>query len=1075
MNAAIDGALNRAKNSAANFLKGAFPDVEGIDDIPGIGNLSGDDLCLQGNAIFTIPSCLVSSTNQPAYDGLREARCVSDRNNSIQSLCATTITRVCGDNFDHDLCTGIPIYESRRTARDEELEIARLNVVTADWRDGTDDDGVAGGLNAAPKSTDTGNQFLTNLVVGFTSRATVDQVQGSQVLSPDEKANTFTVNDRSDSGDLTLGFQPEGTINPDEDRPFTIFKGLDRNGDETYTGDTRDGVVFASGLFIQQSGCTGDLCYINRHYAGLLPTTDLGSALTATSTPAKGIWQGWIQTRGEVSFNQRFDLTITFDEDTNGGIIEAYIINTENKLTAFKIDGVFNDQGFVTGDILHGPFAPDNQIGSGRSAGKLRGLIGDEGAVVAFISDATGRKGGVGDDTQVQYSGGFVAYLPNPAELCIARYECVDYVHWVESADPTSEPTPDRFLTGGQTGLTTGERDNGEPTLLSANNVGGDLYGGFAIFAAGNVGNAGILRSTRLGAPWRNQSIDVEWDGRFVQRAGRGEIADAKDFKLLVNFDTGTNAGTLAGTIPKTEGSTDGYSFTADFDDVGIIKNGVITRTAGADTSTGILTGLVGSYIGFGGAVAVFHSDTDASTSFVGGFVAEGSFESTRTEDAACVGDNTCVDYEHWDDSDQANPTNTPTQHRFLAGTPKGLRTVYGDAIGGSLSLADNAANYSLGAGDAEDGFAIYRDRDRPVHSVGIFSTTRLGAPLTGTINNVKWRGLFLFREGTKPVTRTGITLTISFLPNNGDGTKKISGKSTIGHYDFTGNVTDQGVINTTISRVEGGDLSLNNALSIGPVRGLIGEEGAVGVFHSRAGATVSFVGGFVAQPHEELSDPCVRDYSCVAYDHWADENAANPTDEPTQNRFLKGTPNGLKNVIGGDIAAIGTLADSRLTAGGDETDGYAIYRRYRTATTHNIGILSTTNLGAPIRETITAAQWPGVLHVRTGATAVTSSEIMLTVNFNPDIGTGTGSVDTHSTGGDYRFVADFDNRGVIRGTVFQKTLTGPERTILVSTSMGVASGLIGVEGAVGVFHSNEGTATSYVGGLLARPPASGS
>ena len=1065
---ALNSAIDRATDNAANLLKNAFPGID-IDDIDGIGNLRGDDPCLQGNAIFNNQRCLVSATNQPAYDGLREARCTLD---NTQVQCAETITRVCGANFDNDVCTGIPIYESRRTARDEELAIARLNVVFADWRDGvTNENGAVIALNSVPNSTHTGNQFLTGLVLGTRTSAELEQSS----LTPAIKAKTFAVTNLSDSAELTLGFQPEGTIDQDEERPFTIFKGLDRNGDETYTGDARDGVIFVSGLFVQQEGCEGDLCLINRHYAGLLPTTDLGAALTATSTPAKGIWQGWIQTRGDVSFNQRFDLTITFDEDTNGGTIDAYIINTENKLTALKIDGVFNDQGFVTGDILHGSFAPNNQIGSGQSAGNLRGLIGDEGAVVAFISTATGRKGGDNDDPRDQYSGGFVAYLPNPAELCIARYECVDYVHWVESAEPTSEPTPNRFLTGGPTGLTTGESDNGEHTLISTNIVGGDLYGGFAIFAAGNVSNAGILRPTRLGAPWKNQSVNVEWDGRFVERAGRGSIAAAKDFKLLVNFDTGTNAGTLSGTIPKTTGSTDGYSFTAEFDDLGIIKNGEIIRTAGTDTDRGILTGLVGSYIGFGGAVAVFHSDTNARTSFVGGFVAEGSFESTRTP-TDCIRENTCVDYQHWAATDQANPTDIPMPNRFLAGAPNGLRTIYGDEIGGTLSLADNAANYSLGAGDAEDGFAIYRpDRTRPVHNVGIFSTTRLGAPLTGTINSAQWRGLFLFREGAKPVTRTGITLTISFLPNNGSGTRKISGESTIGHYEFIANVTAAGVINGTMVRTQDNDIRLANALSDGPIRGLIGEEGAVGVFHSRVGATVSFVGGFVAQPHEALSDPCVRDYSCVAYAHWADEDAANPTDAPTQNQFLKGTPNGLKNVIGGDIAVRGNLADSRLTAGGDETDGYAIYRPYRTTATHNVGILSTTNLGAPIRETINAAQWPGVLHARTGATAVTSREITLTVNFNPSIGTGTGTVDTHSTGGDYRFSATFNNRGVISGTMFQNTFTGPENTILVSTSMGVASGLIGEEGAVGVFHSNEGTTTSYVGGLLARPPASGS
>ena len=190
----------------------------------------------------------------------------------------------------------------------------------------------------------------------------------------------------------------------------------------------------------------------------------------------------------------------------------------------------------------------------------------------------------------------------------------MDYTHWVTAADPAITPTANRFLTGTPTGLTTGEGNTGSVTTLAYSDGLIDLEGeatdGFAIFQAGNTHNAGILSTTRLGAPLTETTTNVEWKGLFFDRVGRN-ARDSSSLTLMVSY-TGS-----AGTITSDRiGRNNTYTFNVAFDNVGIIT-GTIARTA--DAGAGTVTGLIGAE----GAVAVFHSDTDTTTeSYVGGFVA---------------------------------------------------------------------------------------------------------------------------------------------------------------------------------------------------------------------------------------------------------------------------------------------------------------------------------------------------------------------------------------------------------------------------------------------------------------------
>ncbi len=1048
-----------ALNSLADDAKDALDDLN-LDSIDGFSDLSKDDPCLKGNALFTSESCN-GDTNRLAYNNLREASCI--QNNNFR--CPATITRICvtEERLNNVLCIGA-LYDLLRTQRDDRLEAQRQSVVIADWTDGTNEDGLVDRLNTEPNRAHTGNQFLSGLH-DLGALPTSDQVQGNEVVTSDIKAGTFTVSNRSDRGTLTLAYTQEqrGPTHP----VFNGFRGIDKNGDETDIGDALDGVVFVSGLYTQQTGCEGDLCSINRHYAGLLPTTDLGSPLTETL--AQGTWHGWIQTRGDVTYNQRFDLTITFDESTDGGTIDAYIENVEDTTTALKIDGVFNNHGFVTGDILHGDIAPDNQIGdNNQSPGQLRGLIGDEGAVVAFISDATGPRT---DDAPVQYSGGFVAYLPNSgstatstaipssADSCVKDYTCVDYAHWAASttASPTDAPRPDRFLKGTVSGLAGVDLGDVAGSSSLANlNPPGDAKDGFAFYlpdATGSVHNVGIYSTTRLGAPLPNTIKSAQWSGRLYYRAGTDAIT-ASPITLTVGFSTGSGSGTING---KNGVNREGlYEIVASYNDRGVI-HGTIVRTAqSGDAITGANTGAISGLIGAEGVVGVFRNHASSSVSFVGGFLALPP---------------PIVDYADW--VAVANPTDTPTPNQFLKGTANGLMGVERTETSGISGITNTLANvhnhastHILNAGDAGDGFAVYRVKDGAAHNAGILSGTDLGAPLTDTIKNVQWPGSLLARVGTGDTLPSLITLNVSF--DGTDGT--IAGSNSLSNFAILARFNNLGVITGDVTHTQRLPNSVLTGGS-GSVTGLIGVDGAVAVFRNLPNSRTNYVGGFVAQPSQGIpANPCIAQKTCVDYAHWV--AAENPTDTPMPNQFLKGTANGLMGVPPLDVAHLDLEDNTNNYAGlsgGDAKDGFGIYRPFNphsSGSPYNVGIYSTTRLGAPLRGTFTGASWAGLLQDRVGpGNSVNSMGITLSVGF--DAGTSAGTITYGNAGTTYEIDATFDAVGVISGDITRRVTTPT-----ADTSTGIISGLIGAEGAVGVFRSNVGQSTSYVGGFVASPPA---
>ena len=154
-------------------------------------------------------------------------------------------------------------------------------------------------------------------------------------------------------------------------------------------GDTSQGVGFFTG-----TGSDGVAYY----YAGILPQTSLGEYLTSAS---EGTWNGKFRAVvGGVLMSAEVNMTLSVTFSTRK--INAFVPHGNNH---FLLEGDFNQNGVIEGTVNYGAFTGDVSTtpASGRTPnGTLIGLIGQEGAVGAFISTATGSAG---------YAGGFVVQM----------------------------------------------------------------------------------------------------------------------------------------------------------------------------------------------------------------------------------------------------------------------------------------------------------------------------------------------------------------------------------------------------------------------------------------------------------------------------------------------------------------------------------------------------------------------------------------------------------------------------------------------------------------------------------------
>ncbi len=379
--------------------------------------------------------------------------------------------------------------------------------------------------------------------------------------------------------------------------------------------DTTDGVGFLWG-----ETRTGSQIFV----AGILADTDLGAPLREEAKTSV-VWRGEFQSL-RYDTKTDFDLKINFGPN-GAGSIEAFI---ERKIGEYDfantphyyLDGRFDANGLITGRVIAGRFVEETPTTGTDYAyqGVLRGIIGEDGAVGAFVGGKS-RDNGITFHTAGHFAGGFVAA---PAEV-------VEYADWEDIFNPDStrtSPLTNQFLAGSD-----GTVASGSPVTITFANAsyGGDSFNGdgkdgvqlFTNPTNGAVTNvyAGILTTTNLGAPLDATTAAAVWEGRLFSSLVTGAPAyEVADFRPYIDFNESSMDATITG-VTQSDGTALArsvvYSFYAEFDTRGVI-DGTITRSSRGRASTGELTGLIGAE----GAVGAFISDPNARVSYAGGFVA---------------------------------------------------------------------------------------------------------------------------------------------------------------------------------------------------------------------------------------------------------------------------------------------------------------------------------------------------------------------------------------------------------------------------------------------------------------------
>ncbi len=201
------------------------------------------------------------------------------------------------------------------------------------------------------------------------------------------------------------------------------------------------------------------------------------------------------------------------------------------------------------------------------------------------------------------------------------------------------------------------------------------------------------------------------------------------------------------------------------------------------------------------------------------------------------------------------------------------------------------------------------------------------------------------------------------------------------------------------------------------------------------------------------------------------------------QNQLLLGTASGVNK---GDIVTsswgdkslnLNTATFNKQPLRGDATDGVAfIVGKFNNRGSYYAyaGIFSGTDLGAPVTQTSGTASWGGEIQA---ANYGVDKDFVLEVSFRSNGGYIRAFVDRegenyYSSDTHYLLKGDFDNTGLIIGTVEVGNFTDNDRNRPTDGSgyIGLLTGLIGKEGAVGAFISDNTGSYAFSGGFVARP-----
>ena len=198
-----------------------------------------------------------------------------------------------------------------------------------------------------------------------------------------------------------------------------------------------------------------------------------------------------------------------------------------------------------------------------------------------------------------------------------------------------------------------------------------------------------------------------------------------------------------------------------------------------------------------------------------------------------------------------------------------------------------------------------------------------------------------------------------------------------------------------------------------------------------------------------------------------SDTLVALDTTSTRKNQFLLGTANGI------DTTGTTTTA-TLLMIGDDSPNGVGFFtandRFYA-------GLFDGANLGAPLNDGTQAGTWTGDLRAVIGSSATPSAVLPMTLHVIYADGGNTRVINAFvPVSGTTHFLLDgtFTANGVIEGTVNYGAFTGGVEGTPAGgrATNGILTGIIGQDGALGAFHSNESETSGYAGGFIATKPA---
>ncbi|MGU9963321.1 MAG: hypothetical protein ACNYPD_04355 [Candidatus Halichondribacter symbioticus] len=434
-------------------------------------------------------------------------------------------------------------------------------------------------------------------------------------------------------------------------------------------------------------------------------------------------------------------------------------------------------------------------------------------------------------------------------------------------------------------------------------------------------------------------------------------------------------------------------------------------------------------------------------------------------------------------DPSTAPDTDTPT-NEFLQIEGKTIstaRTTAGEnGAGGDptptvldFSVLVSYPDVSFSIDDGLAYFSGYQGADL-YHYAGIYGTSDLGLPIAESDFSAIWPAMLSIRDAEQNFTEQEFSLKVTFVGET--GTIKVDANEEFISISFRPNLRINGTFGAsgviTGSVYYAFDAQTVTNVRNGSLSGLIGTDGVVAAFISDATGAAGYVGGFVAAPSDTA-----RSADLLGSFTGGEELDVNPNPATLTNEFLQIEGNAIsiagttveENGLGGDPTPT-TLDFSEISYGGvtlSADNGFAYFNGYQADILyHYAGIFATSDLGAPITLTTNpSADWDGILKL-----GDTDATFALTVVFDGSDNTVKGFMANISGASDFLIDGTFNVNGVITGKVHYAEFTDdttPETTL---ERNGTLSGLIGVDGAVAVFISDDTGAVGYAGGFIATP-----